>query len=128
MADYTINLENGYRIDRISAHQIAIYGDEPVQSDDKTIDNYLSVPAKVTDVWWNKEYIVTKQIVLAADENGYEEPPENPSINNISYWIIDVNNHQVFGPFEEKELEYETDKFGLTEKISLTPIKKLKIN
>ncbi|TQR28858.1 hypothetical protein C7Y47_19310 [Lysinibacillus sphaericus] len=63
MADYTIDLENGYRIDRLSAHQIAIYGDKSVQSDDETIVNYLYVPAKVTDIWWNKDYIVTEQIV-----------------------------------------------------------------
>lgn len=55
MADYTIDLENEYRIDRLSAHQIAISGDKPVQSDDETIVNYLYVPTKVTDVWWNKD-------------------------------------------------------------------------
>ena len=62
MAYYTISLDNGYRIDRPSAHQIVIYEDEPVQSDDKTIANHLYVPAKVTDIWWNKKYIVTKQL------------------------------------------------------------------
>lgn len=51
MADYTISLENGYRIYRLLAHQIAIYGDKPVQSEDKTVYNYLYVPSKVTDVW-----------------------------------------------------------------------------
>ncbi|WP_431028737.1 DUF3997 domain-containing protein [Lysinibacillus sp. LZ02] len=122
LADYTIDLENGYRIDRLSAHQIAIYGDEPVQSGDKTIVNYLYVPAKVTDAWWNEEYIVAKQIVLTDDENGYEKP----SNDDMSYWVIDVNNHQVFGPFDENELENETDKLGLTELISLKPINKLK--
>ncbi|MFJ6268291.1 DUF3997 domain-containing protein [Lysinibacillus xylanilyticus] len=126
MTDYTIDLENGYRIDRLSAHQIAIYGDKPVQSDDETIVNYLYVPAKVTDVWWNKDYIVTKQLVLVVDEKGYEKPPEKLSNKEISYWIIDVNNHQVFGPFDEKELEAETDNLGLTKKISLTSIEKLK--
>lgn len=49
-ADYEIDLENGYRIDRLSAHQIAIYGDEPVKSDDETFYNYLYVPAKVSSV------------------------------------------------------------------------------
>lgn len=41
LADYTISLDNGYRIDRLSAHQIAIYGDEPVQSDDSTFYNQM---------------------------------------------------------------------------------------
>ena len=126
MADYTISLDNGYRIDRLSAHQIAIYGDKPVQSEDKTVNNYLYVPAKVTDIWWNEEYIVVKQILLMADENEYEQPPENPTDNDFNYWIIDVKNSQPLGPLDEKELGNETDKLGLTEIISLTSIEKLK--
>lgn len=126
MADYTISLDNGYRIDRLSAHQIAIYGDKPVQSEDKTVNNYLYVPAKVTDIWWNEEYIVVKQIVLMADENEYEQPPKNPTNNDFNYWIIDVKNSQPLGPLDEKELGNETDKLGLTEIISLTSIEKLK--
>ncbi|WP_342578363.1 hypothetical protein [Psychrobacillus sp. FSL K6-2843] len=50
MADYTVSLENGFRIDRLSGHQIIIYGDKPVQSLDKTVSNYSYVPSKVTDV------------------------------------------------------------------------------
>jgi hypothetical protein len=126
LADYTISLDNGYRIDRLSAHQIAIYGDKPVQSDDSTFYNHLYVPAKVTDVWWNDEYIVAKQIVLMTDENNNGHPPKNPSTNDFYYWLIDVNNHQVLGPLNEKELENEADKLGLSEKITLTPIINLK--
>ncbi len=126
LADYEINLDNGYRIDRLSAHVTAIYGDEPIKSDDESFNNHLYVPAKVTDVWWNEEYIVAKQMVLVADERGYEQPPEQPSLDDFQYWLIDVHNHQVLGPLDEKELENETDKLGLTEKISLTPINKLK--
>ena len=126
VADYEINLDNGYRIDRLSAHEIAVYGDEPIQSEDESFFNYLYVPAKVTDVWWNEEYIVAKQMVLVADERGYEQPPEQPSLGNFQYWLIDVHSHQVLGPLDEIELENETDKLGLTEIISLTPIDKLK--
>lgn len=125
MADYTISLDNGYRIDRTSVHQIAIYGDEPIKSVDKTVFNYKYVPAKVTDIWWNEEFIVAKQIVLIKDENN-EHPPEKPTVNDFSYWIIDVNNHQTLGPFNEKELEIETDKLNLTEEVSLKPISKYK--
>ncbi len=37
MADYTISFEYGYRIVRLSAHQIAVYGEKPVLSEDKTV-------------------------------------------------------------------------------------------
>lgn len=126
MADYTISLDNGFRIDRLSGHQIIIYGDKPVQSLDKTVSNYSYVPSKVTDVWWNEEYIVAKQMVLKADKYGYEEPPKNPTENDFKYWIIDVTSRQPIGPLNETELVNETDKLGLTEIISLTSIEKLR--
>ena len=126
LADYTISLENGYRIDRLSAHQIAIYGEEPVQSEDKSVYNYLYVPTEVSDVWWNEDYIVAKQIVLVADERGYEQPPKKPTSNDFYYWLIDVNNHQVLGPLNEKEFHDETSKLELTEVINLKPVEKLK--
>ena len=126
MADYTVSLENGFRIDRLSGHQIIIYGDKPVQSLDKTVSNYSYVPSKVTDVWWNGEYIVAKQIVLKADKYGDEEPPKNPTENDFKYWIIDVTSRQPIGPLNETELVNETDKLGLTEIISLTSIEKLR--
>lgn len=76
LTDYTISLENGYRIDRLSAHQIAIYGEEPVKSHEENIINYLYVPSKVTAVWWNDQYIIAKQMHLSANERGYDEPPK----------------------------------------------------
>lgn len=126
MADYTISLGNGFRIDRLSAHQIQIYGDEPIQTEDETVFNHLYVPAKVTEVWWDDEYIVAKQMVLVADERNNEQPPKNPAINDFYYWIIDVDDHQVWGPFDEKELENEMDELGMSDEITLTQIEKLR--
>lgn len=125
LADYEIDLDDGYRIDRLSGHQIRIYGDEPVKSDNESHYNHLYVPSKVTDVWWNDEYIVAKQMLLTTDERGYEQPPEKPSDEDFQYWLIDVHNHQVTGPLNEKGLDFETDQLGLTEKIYLTSIDEL---
>ena len=60
LADYTISLGNGYRIDRISPQKIEIYGDEAVNDGNENGYNYLYVPTKVTDVWWDNDYIIAK--------------------------------------------------------------------
>lgn len=126
MADYSISLDNGYRIDRLSAHEIAIYGDEPIQTSDNTRSDYLYVPAKVTDIWWNNQYIIAKKIELFTTENGYKEPPQNISYEDITYWIIDMKNHQILETIHENELQNATEKLGITEEIHFTPVEKLK--
>lgn len=126
LADYEIDLDDGYRIDRLSGHQIAIYGEEPIKSDDESVSNHLYVPSKVTGVWQNDNYIVAEQIVLTADEEGYGQPPEKPSGNDFQYWLIDVHNHSVLGPLNKEGLERETARLGLTEIISITPIEELR--
>lgn len=126
MADYSIPLDYGYRIDRLSAYEIAIYGDEPVQTGDDTREDYLYVSEKVTDVWWDDQYIVAKQLKLTATENGFKEPPQNISHTDINYWIIDVNNHQILETIDEDELQNAIEKLEITEIVQFTPIEKLK--
>ena len=124
LADYTILLDNGYRIDRLSAHQIQIYGDEAVNDGDETTFNHLYVPSEVTAVWWDDQYIIAKQLSLRADERGYEKPPKTPADNDYSYWIIEIDKNEVKGPLTLKELENDTNKLEIN--IVFTPIDKLK--
>lgn len=124
LADYTISLNNGYRIDRLSVHQIIVAGEEPVKSDNDRVTNYIYVEAKVTDIWWNDEYIIAKQLHLKVNENGYEEPPKKPTDADYSYWIIDIHHHEVKGPILPKYLDDETN--HIKEKIKFTPVEKLK--
>jgi len=124
LADYTISLDNGYRIDRLSAHQIQIYGDEAVNDEDDTTFNHLYVPSKVTVVWWDDQYIIAKQLSLRADERGYKKPPKTPAENDYSYWIIEIDKNEVKGPLTLKELENDTIQLEIN--IVFTPIDKLK--
>lgn len=124
LADYTISLDNGYRIDRLSAHQIQIYGDEAVNDGDDTTFNHLYVPAEVTAIWWDEQYIIAKQLRLRADERVYEEPPKNPTDDDYSYWIIEIDKNEVKGPLTLKELENDMNQLGIN--IVFTPIDKLK--
>lgn len=124
LADYTISLVNGYRIDRLSAHQIAIYGEEPVKSENENIINHLYVPSKVTAVWWNEQYIIAKQLHLKANERGMEEPPQRPTAEDFFYWVIEMQNHEVIGPMSQKQLENETNLI-IDKSITFTPIEQL---
>ena len=124
LADYTISLDNGYRIDRLSAHQIQIYGDEAVNDGDDTTFNHLYVPSEVTAVWWDDQYIIAKQLSLRAVERGYEKPPKTPADNDYSYWIIEIDKNEVKGPLTLKELENDTNQLEIN--IVFTPIDKLK--
>ena len=124
LADYTISLDNGYRIDRLSAHQIQIYGEEAVNDGNENTFNYLYVPAKVTDVWWDKQYIIAKQLHLKTNERGVEEPPQNPTDDDYSYWIIEIDENELKGPLTLKELENNSEQLGIN--IVFTPIEKLK--
>ncbi len=45
---------------------------------------------------------------LKADERGYEEPPQDPTNEDYSYWIIDIDKNVVKGPLTLKELENDT--------------------
>ena len=126
LADYSIPLDNRYRIDRLSAHEIAIYGDKPVQTGDDTREDYLYVPEKVTDVWWNDQYIIAKKLELVTTENNYKEPPKNISTEDITYWIIDVKNHQILEKTDENALQNAIEKLGIREEVQFTPVEKLK--
>ena len=55
---------------------------------------------------------------------GYEEPPQNPTDDDYSYWIIEMDKNEVKGPLSLKELENDTNQLGIN--IVFTPIEKLK--
>lgn len=124
LADYTISLDNGYRIDRLSAHQIQIYGEEAVNDGNENVMNYLYVPAKVTAIWSDEQYIIAKQLHLKVGEQGVDRPPQNPTADDYSYWIIEIDKYEVKGPLSQKELENNSKQLGIN--VIFTPIEKLK--
>lgn len=125
-ADYTISLKNGFRIDRLSAHQIAIYGDEPIQSENSSIENYLYVPSKVTHLWWDENNIVAKQIQLITNENGVEQPPKKIAEDDVHYWIIDIHDHVVMGPLKEDEWKEKVNQLGIDDKLEFKSVEDLR--
>ena len=78
----------------------------------------------MTAVWWDKQYIIAKQLHLKTNERGVEEPPQNPTDDDYSYWIIEIDENEVNGPLTLKELENNSEQLGIN--IVFTPIEKLK--
>ncbi|MFJ6208326.1 DUF3997 domain-containing protein [Lysinibacillus sp. NPDC092081] len=124
LADYTIPLPNEYRIDRLSAHQIGIYGEEPVVEQGMVkgnVNNYNYVPPKITDIWWNDNYIIAKQVTLQSINGGVAEPNEE----QFAFWVVDMHAHIVYGPLDEKALIEQKKLLNLSEEMELIPIEDL---
>ena len=121
LADYSVELNDGYEIVRSSAHQIQIVGDEPVSTTDNTTYNYFYVPAKVVAVYEDEHIIAAKQLKLQADERGYEKEPEKITSADYAYWIIDKMTHTVDGPLTLQKLE---EKLNMS--IEFVSVEKLK--
>ena len=117
LADYTIPLPNGYRIDRLSAHQISIYGEEPVVEQGAVkgnVNNYNYVPPKITDIWWNDNYIIAKQMTLQSITAGVAEPNEE----QFAFWVVDLHAHIVYWPLDEKALIQQKKLLNLPERVA----------
>lgn len=94
-ADYDIELPGEYSIIRTSAHQVKI---APKTGTDSWGAN--AVPAEVTEVGWNDDYILAKQM---------------KGEKNHAYWIIQLSNDQVIGPLNEESFSEKKDEFGLSD-------------
>ncbi|GLC88532.1 DUF3997 domain-containing protein [Lysinibacillus piscis] len=117
LADYTIPLPNGYRIDRTSAQQISIYSEEPIANE----QNYRYTPPKITHIWWNDDFIIAKQAILKSENNCVAVPTEG----KYAFWIIDMHAHLVYGPFDKNALAQQKELLGLPQKIKWTAIEDL---
>jgi hypothetical protein len=107
VGDYDIDLGKGFKIIRISNDVIRI-SQEEVESVYRDF-----IPEKVTEANYDERFIIAKQLGFKNDlsEKLVKKIPDE---SNISYWIIDKSNLQVFGPlsldsFNEKKKELEME-------------------
>ncbi|MGG3451731.1 DUF3997 domain-containing protein [Domibacillus aminovorans] len=108
-ADYDIDLPGGYSVIRTSAHQVKI---APKTSDTSWGSDVI--PTKVTEVAWDDNYIIAKQLGLKEDDdssNGYQIPDKE----NVHFWILEIKTGKVTGPldddsFMEKKAELKISK------------------
>ncbi|MBK5446956.1 DUF3997 domain-containing protein [Peribacillus sp. TH24] len=95
-ADYDIDLPGGYSVIRTSAHQVKI---APKESDSSWGTDVI--PTKVTEVAWDGNYIIAKQLGLKEDEdssNGYQISDED----KVNFWILEIKTGKVTGPLDDE--------------------------
>lgn len=121
-SDYEVDLPGNYSIVRTSAHQVIIAPKTSQDSWDSAI-----IPAKVTEVGWNKTYMIAKQINLINDlesSNGYEIPDEQ----DAHFWIIQLETGKVTGPMDYSALTKKKEELQIAKDIVLKKVEDLNKN
>lgn len=120
MADYSVDLPGDYSVVRTSAHQVKI---APKKSD--TIWGSDIIPTKVTELVWDDNYILAKQLGLKEDpdsNNGYQIP----NTDDVHFWILEFKTGEVFGPLDEDGFREKKNELGISQDVELKKIQDIK--
>ncbi len=113
LQDFSASLPHGYFIHRTSAHQIIIAPQS--WSDDMPI-----IPPKVVKLDHDEHFLIAKQQLLERrSPNNPNDTYEQPKPNAFQYWILELQNPQVFGPFTLEEFQSERKRLGVTTSLKL---------
>jgi hypothetical protein len=112
---YEVHLPEGYSLIRSSAHEVTL---------NKQIDDInwgeAIIPAEVVEIAWNDKYILVKQIGLKRrNPNNIGDTYEIPDESKVSYWILEIENNDVYGPFNEKEFSEKKEELFISSNIEL---------
>ncbi|MBU9713694.1 DUF3997 domain-containing protein [Evansella tamaricis] len=116
MADYDVELPGNYSILRTSAHQVTI----ALKTGEDSWGSEI-IPAKVTEVGWDENYIIAKQVKLTQDknrENNYKIPDEQ----NYQYWILSIETGDLTGPLDEGRLTDKRKEYKISDAIILKDV------
>lgn len=107
VSDYAFDLSGGYQVFRSSAHQVRAL---PKNADGGS----LQVPPKVIQVAWDESFILAKQQHLRRrfpDDPGRTD--EEPAPGQYSYWILEVKEEALHGPFDVVAFEGKRTELGV---------------
>lgn len=113
-SDYQHDLAGGFKIVRMSDHQVTI--------ESGSIGGTI-IPAKVVELAYNDSFIIAKQQGL---KRKYPNNPANTSeipdesINN--YWIIDINTKQVCGPLNKNDFDLKRMALKIPDNLKLKAV------
>ena len=91
------DLPGSYEIWRMNTYEIALV----MRSTEYTADNV--VESYVSEIAWNSEYIFAKQ-----------KPESNSLDSEISFYIVDVDSTEVYGPLSQSEFDNLIDSMDIT--------------
>ena len=117
VGDYESSLGNGFQLFRASAHKVFI----TYNPDGDSRENIT--PGKITEVNYNQEYIVAKQLELKDDINTVSTI-EVPDGTSVKYWIIKKSSLETWGPLKHDRYQQKIDELNID--LDLRPVGKLK--
>lgn len=115
--DYDVELPNNYSLIRSSSHSISVKkqtGEGEWESD--------TIPEKVTEIAWNNEYILAKQLGLKVKDPDVSAEYKIPDESKVYYWILKVEDDSVFGPLSEEEFDKKKDELGVPKDLKLKKV------
>ncbi|WLR52489.1 DUF3997 domain-containing protein [Bacillus tianshenii] len=83
------------------------------------------IPTKVTEVAWNDNYILAKQVGLKEDpdsSNGYKIPNKD----DVNFWILNYKSVEVFGPLGSNDFIKKKNKLEISQDVELKKIQDIK--
>jgi hypothetical protein len=107
---YEIHLPEGYSLIRSSVHAVTLNR----QIDDNNWGEAI-IPAEVVEIASNDKYILAKQIGLKKRspinrDDTYEIPDES----NLGYWILEIENDNIYGPLKEIEFMEKKEELDIS--------------
>lgn len=120
LADYSVDLPGNYSVVRTSAHQVILAH--------KISDTHWGpdvIPTKVTEVTWDDNYILVKQLGLMDDpdsSNGYQIANKDDE----HFWFLEIESGKVVGPLNKDEFIEKKQELGISKSVKLKKIEDLK--
>jgi len=121
VADYEYSLSGDYRLVRSSAHNIKVIPYSIYQSTTPII------PAKVTEIAWDNQYILAKRQGLKKASNDPQISYLEPDRSVEDYWILDTSIPQVYGPMPTEEFKRKRLELNISDNLILQPVYKYKV-
>jgi len=114
--DYEYNVGTGYKLYRISGHNIVVapdgnWSEKPV------------IEAKVTEIAWDERYVLAKQLGL---KRVYPDNPNNtyevPAESKVQYFILDTVDLKIYGGYNLDEFTEERKALGISDELKLEDV------
>ena len=119
-ANYDLDLPGNYSIVSTSAHQVTI---SPKISNSHW-GSYV-IPTKVTELAWDDNYILAKQLGLVNNPER-NDGPQIPNKDDANFWILEIDSGKVFGPLDELNFVEKKTELGVSESVILKKIEYLR--
>jgi hypothetical protein len=119
LSEYEYDVGDKYKLITTSAHQVVV-----IPKDQTLNSNLPRIEAKVTKIAWDEKFIIVEQLGF---KRKYPDKPNNtymePDESKVSYWILNVEESKIFGPFSKDEFVKQREGLKVSLKLELKDTK-----